>query len=39
MNWFQWGKVCRVKEEGWLGIKNLKSFNLALVEKWNGGFS
>lgn len=27
-------KICREKEEGGLEIKNLKAFNLALVEKW-----
>lgn len=34
INWVQWDKVCRKKEVGGLGIKNLKAFNLALLGKW-----
>jgi len=32
--WVHWDKVCLEKEEGGLGIENLKIFNLALLGKW-----
>lgn len=34
INWVRWDKVCRAKDEGGLGIQNLKAFNLALLGKW-----
>jgi hypothetical protein len=34
LNWVKWEKVCRPLEEGGLGIKNLRAFNLALLSKW-----
>jgi len=34
INWVHWDKVCREKEDGGLGIKNLKAFNLTLLGKW-----
>jgi hypothetical protein len=34
INWVKWDKICREKEDGGLGIKNLKAFNLALLGKW-----
>jgi hypothetical protein len=30
----QWGKVCRSKKKGGLGIKNLRKFNVSLLCKW-----
>ena len=32
--WVAWGKVCRPKCEGGLGVKDLKAFNRALLGKW-----
>ena len=29
-----WDKVCKPKEAGWLGIMNVRQFNLALMGKW-----
>lgn len=29
-----WDKVCKLKNEGGLGIKNLDLFNIALFTKW-----
>ena len=32
--WVAWDLVCRAKEDGGLGVKNLKAFNSALLSKW-----
>ena len=32
--WVRWEQVCRSKEDGGLGIKDLERFNLALLGKW-----
>jgi len=32
--WLSWNNVCKTKEEGGLGIKNVEEFNLALLSKW-----
>ncbi|KAK2447294.1 hypothetical protein QL285_006665 [Trifolium repens] len=32
--WVSWSDVCRSKEEGGLGVKDLAWFNLALLAKW-----
>jgi hypothetical protein len=34
VNWVKWDKVCLDKEHGGLGIKNVKTFNVALLGKW-----
>ncbi|GKV49125.1 hypothetical protein SLEP1_g55890 [Rubroshorea leprosula] len=36
INWVGWENVCKSKEEGGLGVKNLRTFNLALMGKWRG---
>ncbi|GKU89474.1 hypothetical protein SLEP1_g3606 [Rubroshorea leprosula] len=33
---FSWDKVCKKKEEGGLGVRYLRKFNLALMGKWWG---
>ncbi|GKV19224.1 hypothetical protein SLEP1_g29512 [Rubroshorea leprosula] len=33
-SWVCWDKVCKSKKEGGLGVKELRSFNLALLGKW-----
>jgi hypothetical protein len=30
----QWGKICRSKKKGGLGIKNLRKLNVRLLCKW-----
>ncbi|KAK2449929.1 hypothetical protein QL285_009079 [Trifolium repens] len=34
ISWVSWKDVCRPKEEGGLGVKDLLWFNLALLAKW-----
>ena len=34
ISWVSWGDVCKQKEEGGLGIKDIKKLNFALVAKW-----
>lgn len=34
ISWVSWGVVCRPREEGGLGVRNLFIFNLALIGKW-----
>ncbi|GKV31918.1 hypothetical protein SLEP1_g40572 [Rubroshorea leprosula] len=36
INWVSWEMVCRQKEDGGLGVRDLKKFNLALMGKWWG---
>ncbi|GKV36397.1 hypothetical protein SLEP1_g44538 [Rubroshorea leprosula] len=36
INWVKWEKICDKKEEGGLGVKDLRKFNLALMGKWWG---
>jgi hypothetical protein len=35
INWVKWEKICRPIEEGGLGIKNLRAFNISLLCKWD----
>jgi len=32
--WASWEKVCEDREDGGLGVIDLKTFNLALLGKW-----
>ena len=32
--WVNWKEVCQPKDKGGLGIKDLKTFNSALLAKW-----
>ncbi|KAL8474548.1 hypothetical protein ACS0TY_031126 [Phlomoides rotata] len=32
--WVSWDNICKKKENGGLGIRNLENFNYALVSKW-----
>ena len=34
ISWVSWENVCRPQEEGGLGIKEIRSFNTALLAKW-----
>ncbi|GKV15062.1 hypothetical protein SLEP1_g25863 [Rubroshorea leprosula] len=36
INWVKWEKVCKEKQFGGLGVKDLRKFNLALLGKWWG---
>ena len=33
LHWIKWDKLCTTKAEGWLGFRNLHSFNIALLAK------
>lgn len=33
MHWLKWGELCKRKERGGLGFRDIKSFNKALLEK------
>ncbi|PNY13366.1 ribonuclease H [Trifolium pratense] len=35
ISWVKWEDVCRPKQEGGLGVKNLMLFNLSLLDKWH----
>jgi hypothetical protein len=34
IHWVKWERVCKPKEEGRLGIRDLSVFNIALLGKW-----
>jgi hypothetical protein len=34
INWVKWSKVCQPKENGGLGIRDIKLVNLSLLAKW-----
>ena len=34
LSWVKWNKCCSSKQKGGLGIKNIETFNHALVGKW-----
>lgn len=34
INWIKWRNVCKPKEGGGLGVRNIKCFNNALICKW-----
>ena len=34
VTWINWDTVCLSKEEGGLGVRRLKEFNLVLLGKW-----
>ena len=34
ISWVSWENVCKPKEEGGLGIKDIRRFNCALLAKW-----
>ncbi|GKV27405.1 hypothetical protein SLEP1_g36578 [Rubroshorea leprosula] len=36
INWVKWEKVCKNKQYGGLGVRELRKFNLALMGKWWG---
>ncbi|GKU90659.1 hypothetical protein SLEP1_g4626 [Rubroshorea leprosula] len=36
INWVKWENVCKEKQFGGLGVKDLRKFNLALLGKWWG---
>ena len=34
--WMNWDKMCLSKEKGWMGFRDLKTFNLALLANRDG---
>lgn len=36
--WVNWEMVCKKREKGGLGIKDINAFNLALLGKWRWRF-
>ncbi|XP_058726593.1 uncharacterized protein LOC131597953 [Vicia villosa] len=34
VHWVSWDTVCKTREKGGLGIKNMKVMNMALLSKW-----
>ena len=34
ISWVRWENVCKTKEEGGLGVKDIRMFNRALLAKW-----
>ena len=36
--WIKWDQVCMPKDKGGLGIKDIDSFNLALLAKWKWNY-
>ncbi|GKV37224.1 hypothetical protein SLEP1_g45281 [Rubroshorea leprosula] len=36
INWVSWVKVCKKREDGGLGVRDLRKFNMALMGKWWG---
>jgi hypothetical protein len=36
--WVKWDQICRPKDEGGLGVKNLETFNRSLLSKWKWRF-
>jgi len=34
ISWIKWDTICLRKEQGGLGVKRLREFNLALLRKW-----
>jgi len=39
ISWVSWRDLCRTKEEGGLGIKDIRKFNYALMAKWMWRYS
>ncbi|GKV27402.1 hypothetical protein SLEP1_g36575 [Rubroshorea leprosula] len=36
ISWVKWDSVCKPKEEGGLGVRDLRTFNIVLLGKWWG---
>jgi len=34
ISWVSWNSICVSKEKGGLGVRRMREFNLALLEKW-----
>jgi hypothetical protein len=34
IHWVKWDKICKAKERGGLGVRDLRAFNIALLGKW-----
>lgn len=34
IHWLKWDLVCRAKDMGWLSVKSIQEFSLALLSKW-----
>jgi len=34
VHWVAWNRVCRLEDEGGLGVKDVRKFNYALLAKW-----